>query len=194
MTRPRPSACRVVVLAHPRGRRTRRVLCGRRGLGGRARLCGGSWPPTDGGGGERPLGRAPSVRVDAGQAPGRPPLRAGAPDGRRPVGGPGGRAGALWGGRGGGGSGVVGDKAGALGHAHWSMRHSHPRVINTHWEKKRGETMAKSPHIRAGMRGFYLVFQRQNEPQARGTRPTRLAPPWACHPLLGRGCAPTLGA
>src|SRR5262249_18149031 len=59
--------------------------------------------------------------------------------------------------RGGGGAGVVGDKAGALSHAHWSMRHSHTRAISTNWEKKRAGTMAKPPHTSAELRAFYLV-------------------------------------
>src|SRR5216684_7933448 len=59
-------------------------------------------------------------------------------------------------GTGGRGSGVVGHAAaGSLGHAHWSMTHSHTRATSTNWEKKRAETMVKPPHTGAEMRVFY---------------------------------------
>src|ERR1700756_5129669 len=62
--------------------------------------------------------------------------------------------------RGGGSSGVVGDKVGALGHIHWSMRHSHTRAISLNWETKRVGTMAQPPHTGGEMRALYLVFRR----------------------------------
>src|SRR5215468_6466572 len=52
-----------------------------------------------------------------------------------------------------------GHVAGSLGHAHWSMTHSHTRATSTNWEKKRWETMAKPPHTGGAMRGFYPVCQ-----------------------------------
>src|SRR5262249_35056373 len=56
------------------------------------------------------------------------------------------------------GSGVVGQAAGSLGHAQWSMRHSHTRAMSTNWEKKRAEPMAK-PLPASGERGvFYPIF------------------------------------
>src|SRR6266849_11021748 len=58
------------------------------------------------------------------------------------------------------GSSVVGHvAAGSLGHAQWSMTHSHTRATSTNWEKKRSETMAKPPHTGAEMRVFYPVFR-----------------------------------
>src|SRR6266446_430423 len=50
--------------------------------------------------------------------------------------------------------------AGSLGHAQWSMTHSHTRAISTNWEKKRWETMAKPPRLGGEMRVFYPVFRR----------------------------------
>src|SRR2546422_7345762 len=62
--------------------------------------------------------------------------------------------------RGGGGSPVVAHPAtGALGHTHWSITHSHTKTTNANWEKKRWETMAKTPHTSEGKRGFYPVCQ-----------------------------------
>src|SRR5215470_10507559 len=61
-------------------------------------------------------------------------------------------------GRGPGGSGVAGHTgAGSLGHAHWSMTHSHTSAISTNWEKKRWETMAQPPHTGGEMRGLYRM-------------------------------------
>jgi hypothetical protein len=63
-------------------------------------------------------------------------------------------------GTGDGNSGVVGHAAAeSLGHAHWSMTHSHTKATSTNWEKKRAETMAQLPHTGAAMRVFYLVFR-----------------------------------
>src|SRR5262249_22195388 len=67
--------------------------------------------------------------------------------------------GSRWG-CGGGGFGVVEHAtAGALGHNHWSLTHSHTRSISTKWKKKRWETMAQPPHTGGEMRGFYPVCQ-----------------------------------
>src|SRR6266478_167703 len=66
----------------------------------------------------------------------------------------------------------------SLGHAHWSMTHSHTRAISPRWEKKRAETMAQPPPT-GGERGvFYPNFLLPNEPQVGGTRPIiALVPP-----------------
>jgi hypothetical protein len=49
-------------------------------------------------------------------------------------------------GSGGRGSSAVGYAAVSLGHAQWSMTHSHTRATSISWEKKRSETMVKPPH------------------------------------------------
>src|SRR2546428_14174112 len=57
-------------------------------------------------------------------------------------------------GSGGGGSSGGGHTAVSLGHAHWSMTHSHTRAISPSWEKKRSETKAKPPPPGGEKRGI----------------------------------------
>jgi hypothetical protein len=58
-----------------------------------------------------------------------------------------------------------------LGHAHWSMRHSHTSATSTNWEKKRADIMAKPPPT-GGARGvFYPHCMLPHSPQTGGTQP-----------------------
>src|SRR6267143_2070407 len=51
------------------------------------------------------------------------------------------------------------------------MTQSQRSPRNISWEKKRCDTMAKSPSHGGEMEGFYLIFWLRNYPHATGTRP-----------------------